>query len=431
MKKRIALICAALLLLTLTSCGSGTDPDTAAENRTTPETQSESVKEESETEDAISDSDDESSQTAAAQASIRDFLQIHGRHDDGNDLKLYWTSDGFTFRFRGNGVSASIEVPETIPYYLKNYINVYIDGDIVPVDSLLIGESGKYILAAGLENTDHVLTVRKRNEAMIGSYIKFKSIEISDGEFYTEPPEISSKTIEFIGDSITCGYGNLVTDGGFGFTTAEEDGGMSFAHVTASALGAEYSVIARSGIGYMSRDGISGDTVYTCYDKVAALPGGEPLSSQNWDFSEHSADVIVINLGTNDNGFTVNGNRVTRDMYTEDGIEFLRLIREKNPDSVIIWAYGMMGKSNMGAFKSAVDTLNNEGDNKVYFLPLEPANAQKEGIGRSGHPCGYTDIDRGEILAKKIASITGWEEDESVYDVFREYFVNHCIGSES
>lgn len=430
MKKRTALISAALLLLALTSCGSQNNSDSTEEKKTPPEAQAESVNEESEVKENVTESLEQSPKTAAVQESIRDFLLIHGRQDDGDELRLYWTGDGFTFRFRGEGVSASVEVPDIIPY-LRNYINVYIDGDTVPSESLLIGESGKYILAAGLEDTDHVITVRKRNEAMVGSYIKFKSIEVMGGEFYTEPPAASEKTIEFIGDSITCGYGNLVVDGGVGFTTAEEDGGMSFAHVTASALGAEYSVIARSGIGYISRDGISGDTVYTCYDMVAALPGGEPLSSQKWDFTTHSADVIVINLGTNDNGFTVNGSQISRDMYTEDGIEFLRLIREKNPESVIIWAYGMMGKYNMGAFKSAVEALNSEGDDKVYFLPLEPVNAQKEGIGRSGHPCGYTDIDRGEILAKKIASITGWEEDESVYEEFREYFAAHCIGGES
>ena len=66
------------------------------------------------------------------------------------------------------------------------------------------------------------------------------------------------------------------------------------------------------------------------------------------------SDVVVINLGTNDNGGTRGGVPITNTEMANEAVAFLTLVREKNPDAVIIWHYGMMGSNRAAAFEDAV-----------------------------------------------------------------------------
>ena len=63
--------------------------------------------------------------------------------------------------------------------------------------------------------------------------------------------------IEFIGDSITAGYGVDDEVKEHGFSTATEDVTKTYAYKTAAALQADYSIVAYSGHGIIS--GYTGD----------------------------------------------------------------------------------------------------------------------------------------------------------------------------
>ena len=71
--------------------------------------------------------------------------------------------------------------------------------------------------------------------------------------------------IEFIGNSITCGYGTEAQSGDIRFSYETENHTLSYAWLTARALDAEANVVSRSGIGiYRNFNGpIEGDTVGT------------------------------------------------------------------------------------------------------------------------------------------------------------------------
>ena len=45
---------------------------------------------------------------------------------------------------------------------------------------------------------------------------------------------------------------------------------------------------------------------------------------------------------------------------------FIKLVRSKNPNAVIIWTYGLMGNSIQPALEAAVKQVNDEGDSKVF-----------------------------------------------------------------
>ena len=325
---------------------------------------------------------------ADQQSAITDYLNVFGRTPLINKgLTMFWTNSGFSFAFRGTGVTAKINTSTTNKTYY-GYLNVYIDGATTPSATICVDKNGTYTLAEGLENGDHTIEVRKRNEAIYGesATLTLKELTITDGKFNKTPPKTPKYTLEFIGDSITSGFGNMVTDGGgagANFSTHTQDGTMTYATITARAANCNASVLSRSGICYVT--GSDRPSMFPYYTNTANLPGNG-ADATDWDFKAHPTDIVVINLGTNDTGARIDGKPITATQYRELAYNFLRLVRVNNPDATIIWAYGMMTHSGGDPIKAAVEQCNDEGDDEVYYCPLPIMNHNTEGVGVHGHP---------------------------------------------
>ena len=335
-----------------------------------------------------------------------DNITTYGRtYVNNNILYLFWTNSGASFTINGTGATADIVVTNANAN-LAAYLNVYVDGAFDPTATLTFSKAmnNGTVLVEGLPAGTHTVELRKRNEAAYGgsSSIAIRSITVTDGEFL-DPPAPPARTIEFIGDSITSGFGDLMTT--TDYSSVSCDGTMTYAVLAAKELSANAQVLSRSGIHYC-HTGKAVDNFYDHYTHIATLPGTIPWSnSAEWDFAAHPSDVVVINLGTNDVGAARTGAE-----YTSNAVDFLRLVREKNPDAVIIWTYGMMGSSIRSHLEAAVKTLNDEGDDKVFYLPLQNYVTATEGVSL-GHPTVQTHINRSIVLANFIAEKTGWEVD--------------------
>ena len=334
-------------------------------------------------------------------------------------LYLYWTNSGFAFRFNGTGATATLTADNLTQIYL-GYLHVYVDGEFSPSKTICLSKnSDLYVLAENLPAGEHTIEVRKRNEAKYGgsATIGVKTLDITGGAFLA-PPAAKEKTVEFIGDSITSGFGNMVSEINEDpdrFTTEFEDGTMTYAVLAAKALGAEAHVLSRSGIRFVySNEKLDKqDSWYPHYENTATLPDNTSCADK-WDFTAHKNDVVVINLGTNDNGAKVDGKTISDEEMTKDAVSMLKLIRKNNPDAVIIWTYGVMGSGRKAALSAAVDQVKAAGDDKVFYLGLANLISTTEGIGTHGHPSMQTHINRSMDLAAFIAEKTGWDCDYGV-----------------
>lgn len=342
-------------------------------------------------------------------------ITVHGRvtYTTSAGLRLFWTNSGFTVKFEGTSLSAAVTTTATGTNQ-RGYLNVYVDGALVPTATVTIDKNNtEYVLAENLPQGVHTVEVRKRNEAVYGgsATVSVKSVT-TDGVFM-EAPAAPARTIEFVGDSITSGFGNLITDGSGDYTSATVEGTMTWAVIASKMLGADAQVLSRSGIGYCRNTMIHGTTdnsFYKYYTQTAALPGNA-VSSKVWDFENHPADVVVIGLGANDGGGTYNGASVTDAFMTSEAVALLELVREKRPNATIIWHYGLMGAPRAAALEEAVALRREAGDEKVHFLLQRQFNATTEGTGTHGHPSVQADINRSEDLARFIADVMGWEWD--------------------
>ena len=277
--------------------------------------------------------------------------------------KLIWSGTAVTVNFTGTDVKA------TMADAGYNFVNVIIDGTDVSKLQLIAGKQ-LYTLAAGLKPGVHSLQIFKRTEFADGS-IYFFGFEFNKGATILPPSAPLKRKMEFFGNSITCGYG-VEDPAGNSYLPPYENNYLSYANITARHYNAQYSCIAKSGIGLL----ISG--------LPAIMPDIYNLTDPNdptsiWNFSKYQPDVVLINLFQNDSWLVMHPEhpqfkaRFGTTPPTEDTIvrtyaNFVSTLRSKYPNAHIICALGSMDATRPGSvwpgyIEKAVASL---GDKKVY-----------------------------------------------------------------
>jgi lysophospholipase L1-like esterase len=307
-------------------------------------------------------------------------------------------------RFQGDAVRMVLDDGGTGGDTGTNYFNVSIDG---APPTLLEARSGRavYTLAAGLTPGEHTVEVLKRTETSVGASTLVE-LEIH-GEL-REPPARPALRMEFIGDSITCGYGtevSLIPDSPSWqaptFTSKNEDPTLTYGWLTARSLGAEVVNVCYSGHGvYRNLDMSTSDLVPAIYE--VAVPG-QPAA---WDFSRYTPDVIVINAGTND---VFAGHGTPAYLPDETAFKaayrrFLTRLRTLYPRTHIVCTLGGMTDGFKeervnGTVRSVhlgewitqlVAERNGAGDARVYRHSMAVQNPQADGVGEDWHPSATT-----------------------------------------
>lgn len=207
----------------------------------------------------------------------------------------------------------------------------------------------------------------------------------SDGEFLSanKKPELK---FEFYGDSITCGYGNLLENSGY---ENDQDGTETYATMLADMFGAQYSCISYSGI--TGGIPLKGDTrtIYDFFDTYSET------DRTKYDFSKYQADLVVVNLGTNDtNAIDYRGDDEMINGYSK----FISALRKKQPNAFILCCYGMMGVNERidADIRTAVEQIIASGDRKIQYF-----NVSANGYGTAGHP----DMEGHKQAAESLAGI--------------------------
>lgn len=293
-------------------------------------------------------------------------------------------------------------------------VAVFVNGER-KLDELLLKQEQTYTVFDGNETVTGEVLVLKISEAA-NSMAGIKSISVSEGGTITPAPA-KDRRIEFIGDSITCGYGVDDEDRDHHFSTATEDSTKSYAYKTAQILNADYSTVSESGwgiiSGYTNDPAVKSDKqlIPTYYDKLAFCYnyfGDNQAQNIDWDFSLFVPDVVVINLGTNDDSYC-KGDPDKVAEFTTAYEAFIKDIRSKNPDSYILCTLGIMGDALFGAIQNAVDSYKSEtGDARVDTLHFTTQLAS-DGWAADWHPTETTHEKASQVLAAKISEVMGWD----------------------
>lgn len=343
-------------------------------------------------------------------------LSWSGRYLDHEGVRYFdYSASGFCFVMKGRSAEAVIlSDADSWNEANKGVLGVFItEGNDTSIQAipdeptlrvtLRERENRIKLFEADVEKTVCV-RVMKFSEAAFG-YAGLKSLEI-DGELQVTAVVPTGSTtdvkrplkLEFIGDSITCGYGIEGVWEKDTFTTSQERPDKAYAFLTAKALGAEVQLCSWSGIGLISNY-VDPATVnlpdthwlmqanwpYT--DKSLSLRLG--LEPDIWDGSRYEPDVVVIHLGTNDLSW-VRGLEERRLEYVAQLRQLIEAVHRRSPKAKIVCCLGLMGEALNDSVKEAVELFKKDFPKTcAEFLPFTQ-QLESDGIAADWHPSAVT-----------------------------------------
>ena len=344
-------------------------------------------------------------------------VKVLGRADLlKNTLWLVHSGSGAEFTFTGTKAVITLQGDSAIMTGANNQarVAIFVNGTCV-VDDMINKMQKTYTVFES--ETEETCTVRivKLSEAPM-STVGVVSIEVMARGGITPTPD-KAHLVEFIGDSITCGYGVEDEDPNHKFKTSTENAMKAYAYMTADALDVDYSLVSFSGWGIISgytstgEEKMTGQLVPDYYEKLGCSSGkylGVSPENVAWDFGRRQPDLIVVNLGTNDDSYT-KGIASREADYKEHYTEFLKVIRKNNPDATILCTLGILGDRLYPAMEQAVeDYIAETGDKNVHCLKFAEQNVALDGVAADWHPTEKTHAKAAGKLIAKIKKIMGW-----------------------
>ena len=312
-----------------------------------------------------------------------------------------------TFSYPGVSIRANIDATA---------VNVTLDDErgenyfAMVVDNVYIGKikalKGKntYPVATFAEKGTHEIEIVRITEEEFGksSFIGFEL----DNEGSISQPTPRAHTIEFVGNSITCGYGN---EGRIGqrFGASTENHYMTYAAITARSLNARTIVAAKSGKGvyrnYAGPATGNPDNMTDYYDRIFFS-----YAKSKYNFATQP-DLVCINLGTND--MSTPGYDTT--LFINNYLRLIEQIQSNytNPDIVCLLGTMLSGETLDNArhfIKEVARRANARGKGRVSFFEMTPQNIKENGLGIDGHPTVKQHIVSARELTDFISELKGW-----------------------
>lgn len=327
-----------------------------------------------------------------------DRFVFMGRISRANPETVAWTYPGVQILCRFTGTSVSMKTNPGSGFYIIKID----DRQPFKVES----KKGEDItaIAKNLNEGEHTLSIIYAIEGH-GKKPVFYGLFLDDNAQLLEPPSLPERKIEFIGNSITCGYGIEGNGKEKTFYYSLQNFCLTYAYITAQALQAQYHVVARSGIGvyrnYMGK--IPEQIMPFIYPHTMYTTKGEL-----WDFSLYQPDIVCVALGTND----------TTGSYSVTGLtggfrRFVAMLRERYINAKIVFLVGpMMGEKRRNDLKTAQQTVIDEyaamGDNNIYTFEFQESD-KTLGMGSQGHPNAAHHAQMADELIPYLRDLMQWD----------------------
>lgn len=322
-------------------------------------------------------------------------VRFMGRFDtsDAAGPRFAWPGSAISAHFSGASISVRLRDEG------NNQFQIIVDG--LPTAVIATRKSlDLYTIASGLGEGEHDVTISKRTEASLGEVQFLGFVPDAGGALRPWPARTKTKRIEFVGDSITAGFGNEGASPTCPFSAATENEFLTYAAITARDLDAEHTTIAWSG---KTIDGMA-----QLYDR--ALPA---RATSRWHFGAWVPEVVVVNLGTND---FFQGD-LQQLVFVTAYVSLLARIRSHYPRALIVCALGPMlldtyppGALNLTRarryLRASMDSAHAKGDARVSTIEFQPQDPATAGCGF--HPNLRTHREMAKQLTAEIKTALGW-----------------------
>ncbi len=323
----VSLVTAAIMLtFSLSACNTNDPSSTTTPDNTTPDvTPAVTTPEETTTEApaVTTPAPDPYEKQSYDLGEVAEQIKITGRSKIvGDGILVNWSASGIEFNADCKGdVILRIQGNGTAKY------SVFVDGEHTS-DIYMGNVAMNYTIAKNLPEGVHNFRLVKLTDPE--TVEKFVLLTVN-GTLNTRPAD-KELYIEFLGDSVTCGYGLGTKQSG----SYDNDATKSWAYLVAQELNCDYSLVCVGGIGVVASTADRHGTLVMndlypnnfCKDSSKAY---EP---------ERKPDYVVVGLNTNDL-YRVNASM--KDQYCEKANALLDSIKRIYGDDIkIIWMSGLM-----------------------------------------------------------------------------------------
>ncbi|MGC3944727.1 MAG: SGNH/GDSL hydrolase family protein [Chryseolinea sp.] len=318
-------------------------------------------------------------------------IEYVGRFDFANRQLPAFMYSGCMIRTGFTGTSISIELQDDS---LRNWYTVRLDDSVFVFKS--DNKEGKYSLANNLRDGKHSIEISRRTE-WHGGTSHFSGFVIDQDKKVFKLPKLK-RTIEFIGNSLTCGYGNEGKSREEHFSYDTENNYHTYGTLVARSVKANYVSVCRSGIGmYQSYGGEKDFVQPELYDELVV--GSKTV----WNYKSNQPDLVVIELGSNDLAKPLDSAA-----FAGAYIRFVKKIRGNYPTARIICAAGPDGlddkNSKFQSYVKAITEALSVTDKRVHYFYFGKIDSN----GSDWHP----NLEEHEQMADKllpfVKKVTGW-----------------------
>ena len=321
-----------------------------------------------------------------------------GRTSNAIAEAITWTYPGVQIHANFSGTSVSMKTNEDCGFFM-----VEID-DQEPRKVQSMKGTNITVLGKDLTAGPHRLTLTYIIEGHDKKPV-FYGLILDDGCTLLERPTLPTRKIEFIGNSITCGYGIEGNNTEKKFYYRLQNFYYTYAAIASRNLQAQCQVCARSGIGVYRNYGgnIPNEIMPNVFPHTFYATTGEL-----WDFSRFQPDVVCVNLGCNDTSL----GKYDKTKLTDAFKQFTITLRERYPQAKIVYLIGAIpeGKRQNDireAQESAIADAAERGDHEVYRMDFTPDDGSL-GFGSQGHPSMRRQALMGEELTTFLSNLMHW-----------------------
>ena len=289
--------------------------------------------------------------------------RLWGRTGAADDrLYLFWTGSSLEFNLRATELWVTLESSYMV---FENWVDVLVNGELIQRFMVPQGRS-EFCLFRGMDRTDGV---------------------------FEEVPQPALR-LEFIGDSLTSGEGLTGAGDYLEWNPGCFSAIHSYAFRATQMLGAECSILSQSGWGTcFSWEGVRREAMPLYYRQRGAFA--------DWDFDSWKPDAVIVHLGTNDEMAIQTVDGCEEEEFEEAAFRFLVKLRERNPESLLLWCYGMLGHTLEDPIRRAMERFRiqtNDTNHDILFL----VPTGDDELGGRDHPGRAAHERAARMLAERL-----------------------------
>lgn len=323
-------------------------------------------------------------------------VEYVGRTAENNgSVSFDWT--GVHLRTQVSGGYLAVKMTDT----KGDYYDLFIDGQFAK--TFKVSSDTVVTLVSGAASKTHRVLLYKRTEGEQGITTVSQFLTNKNGAL-KKCADTPVRKIEFIGNSITCGFGTEVTDGKAPFRPDTENSYHSYASIVSRYFDADYHLVAHSGLGvvrnYGDKKTMSDKTMrqrfFQTFDQNPAV---------QWDFSKWKPDVVVIKLGTND--LSNPDIYPTEEQFVNGYLDLIASVKKAYGNIPVVCVSSCMSGEKL--YQYVQEVVRRSNDKTIHFVGLLPSLLNfTTDFGACYHPNYEGQKKMASVLIPSISTVMGW-----------------------